>query len=104
MLYDALRQNDLTNFSDILNEGWETKKKFTAGVTNNRIENVTKKLKQYGAESFKVTGAGGGGHIYVFAPKNKHKKIINEIPKLGLQNIEFKFTNLGAQIFDVSNL
>jgi D-glycero-alpha-D-manno-heptose-7-phosphate kinase len=104
MLYDSLRQNDLTSFSDILNEGWETKKKFTTGVTNNQIENITKKLKKYGAESLKITGAGGGGHIYVYAPKNKHKKIINGIPKLGLRNIEFKYTNLGAQIFDVSNL
>ena len=104
MLYDSLRQNDLTSFSDILNEGWETKKKFTAEVTNNQIENITKKLKKYGAESLKITGAGGGGHIYVYAPKNKHRKIINEIPKLGLRNIEFKYTNLGAQIFDVSNL
>ena len=104
MLYDALRQNDLTNFSDILNEGWETKKKFTAGVTNDRIENITKKLKNYGAESFKVTGAGGGGHIYVFAPKNKHKKILNKISKLGLRNVEFEYTNHGAQTFDVSNL
>jgi|TARA_B110000438_G_scaffold292336_1_gene330542 D-glycero-alpha-D-manno-heptose-7-phosphate kinase len=104
MLYDALRQNDLTNFSDILDEGWETKKKFTVGVTNNQIENITKKLKKYGAESLKITGAGGGGHIYVYAPKNKHKKIIDEIPKLGLRQVEFKYTNFGAQIFDVSNL
>ncbi|RZD46865.1 MAG: D-glycero-D-manno-heptose 7-phosphate kinase [Thaumarchaeota archaeon] len=104
MLYDALHQNDLTNFSDLLNKGWETKKKFTNGVTNNRIENITKKLKKYGAESLKITGAGGGGHIYVYAPKNKHKKIIEQIPKLGLHHVEFNYTNLGAQIFNVNNL
>jgi D-glycero-alpha-D-manno-heptose-7-phosphate kinase len=103
-LYDALQKNDLTNFSELLNEGWETKKRFTSGVTNDTIEKISKKLKESGTEALKVTGAGGGGHIYVYAPKNKHKKIIKNAIKLGLQHVEFRYTNVGTEIFDVNNL
>ena len=103
-MYNALNKNNLTNFSDILNEGWETKKKFTEGITNQRIEKINIKLKKLGADALKVTGAGGGGHLYVYAPKLKHKKIINGIAKLGIHPVKFQYLDTGAQIFDVSNL
>ena len=103
-MYDALNKNDLTNFSEILNEGWETKKKFTNGITNELIEKINKKLKESGADALKVTGAGGGGHVYVYAPKSKHKKIINGVSKLGVFPVKFQYLDTGAQVFDVSNL
>ena len=103
-MYDALNKNDLTNFSEMLNEGWETKKKFTEGITNEWIEKINKKLKELGADALKVTGAGGGGHVYVYASKSKHKKIVDGISKLGIYPVKFQYLDTGAQVFDVSNL
>jgi D-glycero-alpha-D-manno-heptose-7-phosphate kinase len=103
-MYDTLNKNDLTNFSEILNDGWETKKKFTNGITNEWIEKISKKLKELGVDALKVTGAGGGGHIYVYASKSKHEKIIKGISKLGIYPVKFQYLDTCAQVFDVNNL
>ena len=70
---DALKQSDLTKFSEIMNNSWEQKKKFVNGISDQRIDNICKKIFSAGASAAKVTGAGGGGHIFVYAEKAKHK-------------------------------
>ena len=52
----------------------------------------------------KVTGAGGGGHLYVYAEKSKHKSIIRNMAKIGVKNIEFRFTEDGAKVVDVGDI
>ena len=101
---DALKTNDLTKFSQILKEGWEVKKNFTAGISNPRIEAVNKKAFSSGATALKVTGAGGGGHLYVLAEPSKHSKIIKELTKIGVQKVNFQYENRGATVFNLNNL
>jgi D-glycero-alpha-D-manno-heptose-7-phosphate kinase len=103
-MYDSLKENDLTKFSDIMNKGWEAKRDFTKGVTNKRIEMVSKKAVENGAKALKVTGAGGGGHFFVYANPSKHKSIIKSLKKLGVNNVNFKYQNEGAKIFEINNL
>jgi len=103
-MYDALKENDLTKFSDILNRGWEAKRNYTKGITNNRIEMVSKKAIENGAQALKVTGAGGGGHFFVYANPSKHNSIIKSLKKLGVNHVDFKYQNEGAKVFDINNL
>jgi len=101
---DALKMNDLARFSQILKEGWEVKKNYTAGISNPRIEAITKKVFSSGATALKVTGAGGGGHLYVFAELAKHSRIIKELTKIGVQRVNFQYENTGATVFTLNNL
>jgi D-glycero-alpha-D-manno-heptose-7-phosphate kinase len=103
-MYDALKENDLTKFSDILNMGWEVKRNYTKGVTNSRIEMVSKKAIEKGAMALKVTGAGGGGHFFIYAKPSKHNSIIKSLKKLGVNNVDFKYQNEGAKVFEINNL
>ena len=103
-MYDALKENDLTKFSDIVNKGWKVKRNYTKGVTNNRIEIISKKAIENGAISLKVTGAGGGGHFFIFANPSKHNSIIKSLKKLGVKNVDFKYQDVGAKVFDINNL
>ena len=57
-----------------------------------------------GATALKVTGAGGGGHLYVFAELAKHTRIIKELTKIGAQNVNFQYENTGATVFTLNNL
>ena len=52
----------------------------------------------------KVTGAGGGGHMYVYAEKAKHNNIIKSLAKFGVKKIDFVFTDKGATVFDVNEI
>jgi D-glycero-alpha-D-manno-heptose-7-phosphate kinase len=101
---DALKMNDLTRFSQILKEGWEVKKNYTEGISNPKIEAVSKKAFSSGAIALKVTGAGGGGHLYVYAEPKKHSQIIKELTKIGVQKVNFQYENTGATVFTLNNL
>ena len=101
---DALKQNDLTTFVELINQGWEEKKKYASGVTNKRIEQICRNAFMHGVEALKVTGAGGGGHLYVYAKPSKHKKIKYALKKMGVKNIPFEFINKGAKVDHIENL
>ncbi|KFM20086.1 Mevalonate kinase protein [Marine Group I thaumarchaeote SCGC AAA799-P11] len=103
-MHDALKEDDLTKFSDILNRGWKAKQGYTKGVSNPRIDKISKKAIEKGAEALKVTGAGGGGHFFVVANPSKHKSIINSLKKLGVHNVQFKYQNEGSKVFEINNL
>ena len=101
---DALRQNDLVSFYEIINDGWRVKKRFTKGVSNRMIDNISKVTFSSGAKALKVTGAGGGGHMYVYAEPKKHNSIKMALKRIGVLNVDFKFQRSGATVFDVNNL
>jgi D-glycero-alpha-D-manno-heptose-7-phosphate kinase len=101
---DAFRSNDLEKFNEILNEGWKIKKQFATGISNPRIEKISKEVLKYGAQSLKVTGAGGGGHMFVYADTRKHESIEHIMKKLGAEKINFTYQNSGARVFDINNL
>ena len=101
---DALKNNDLEKFSELLNRGWKIKKQFASGVSNPRIEKIEKLALKHGAKSLKVTGAGGGGHMFVYAEPKKHKSIEDKLKKIGVGRVDFTYENSGAKIFNITNL
>ena len=101
---DALHENDLTKFSEIIKKGWEVKKKYANGITNDFIDKVVKVGFSKGASSIKVTGAGGGGHLYVFADPSTHAAIEKAFKKMDVSRVIFKFQNTGATVHDLHNL
>ena len=101
---DALKNNDLEKFNEIINEGWKIKKQFAAGISNSIFEKISKEVIKNGAQSLKVTGAGGGGHMFVYADTKKHKSIESIMKKLGIEKVDFTYQNSGAKIFDINNL
>lgn len=103
-MHDALKENDLEKFSNIINKGWEAKQNFAKGITNPRIDKISKIAMESGAKSLKVTGAGGGGHLFVYADAKKHKKIENTLKKLNVLKVDFKYENLGSKVFDMRKL
>ena len=58
----------------------------------------------HGAQSLKVTGAGGGGHMFVYATARKHKSIERIMKELGAEKVNFTYQNSGAEVFDINNL
>jgi D-glycero-alpha-D-manno-heptose-7-phosphate kinase len=101
---DALKSNDLEKFAELLNKGWSIKKQYASGITNTGIDKISKKAFDSGATSLKVTGAGGGGHLFIYAEPKKHKTLENNLKKLGVNRVDFSYYNTGAAIFNINNL
>ncbi len=91
-----LNKNDLNSFGDILNRGWELKKKLSQNITNSFIDKYYQKAIKSGALGGKLLGAGGGGFLLFYAEKEKHKKIRKALSNL--VELPFRFDYEGSKI------
>ena len=97
---NSLKKSDLSNFGNLLHEGWIAKKCFSSHVTNQKIDKIYEKALKSGALGGKLTGAGGGGHMLFYCEKNKQKTLINSMKKIGINEIEFNFYKNGPKVID----
>ena len=100
-IYDSLKNNDISKVAEILNKGWVAKKKFTKGVTNDRIDKIYSAGIKAGAIGGKITGAGGGGHILFYCEKQNQEKLKEKMEYLGLKHVPFKFYNNGPKVLNL---
>ena len=71
----SLEQNDLTGFGELLHEGWKLKKTLARGITNPEIDEAYETAMKNGAVGGKLLGAGGGGFLLFYCPKEKQEQL-----------------------------
>jgi D-glycero-alpha-D-manno-heptose-7-phosphate kinase len=81
-LRNALLINDLRTFGDILHESWIVKRTLANGVTNPLIDEWYACARAHGAIGGKITGAGGGGFLLLYAAPENHARICGALPQL----------------------
>ena len=95
-LRDALEVNDWGSFGEIVHQGWLKKKEMASGITNSRIDGWYEQARQHGAIGGKITGAGGGGFMLLYAPPECHTEIVRALPEL--RRLSFRFDGQGSSI------
>ncbi len=100
-MYSSLSQSDITKFGELLNAGWESKKKFTKGVTNEYVEQLYNLAIKSGAFGGKLTGAGGGGHLLFYCEPSKQKNLIEKMQDQGLKQVQSRFYESGCKVLDL---
>lgn len=95
ILRDELSAGNLDSFGLILEENWTLKKSLTAGISNPSIDDWYARGMGAGALGGKLLGAGHGGFIMFYAPKERHDDITNAV---GLRRVQFNFESLGTRI------
>jgi D-glycero-alpha-D-manno-heptose-7-phosphate kinase len=83
-------------FGILLDESWKIKKKLHSSITNSEIDFIYNKAKFNGAIGGKILGAGGGGFLLFYVPKEKKNFFIKKMDFL--INVPFQFENFGSQI------
>lgn len=86
---------DLNNLGQLLHKGWLSKRALSQKVSNKKIDNYYEIAIKNGAIGGKILGAGGGGFLFVIAPKKHHSKIILALKEL--ENVEFRFEPIGTR-------
>ena len=98
-LKDRLNDNVSSDiFGETLHQGWVLKKQLASGVSNDKIDEYYEKAISAGALGGKVLGAGGGGFLLLYCPKQKQPQVKEA---LSLAELEFSFEPEGSKIIYV---
>ena len=65
---ESLLKGDIDAIGEILNFGWEHKKRTAEGITNPMLDSIYTTALAAGATGGKVSGAGGGGFMFFYCP------------------------------------
>jgi len=88
--------DDLCGFGELLHEAWQAKRSLSAAVSNSFVDEIYESAISAGAIGGKLTGAGGGGFMLLFAPPSRQKEIREKLNTL--IHVPFKIEFSGSQI------
>lgn len=91
----SLENNELSDFGTILNEGWRRKRELAVGISVSKIDEIYEMAMKCGAEGGKLLGAGGGGFLLFYCPKEKQEYLKN---RLRLTIFPFSFEHDGSSV------
>ena len=89
-------RRDIGAFGKLLHEAWQAKRKLSAVVSNNHVDEIYYQAMSAGATGGKLLGAGGGGFMLLFVAPSKQPMVREKLSKL--IHVPFKFESLGSRI------
>lgn len=95
LMKEAILKGRLNEIGEILDFGWQYKKQMADGITNPVIEEIYQEAKNAGAIGGKISGAGGGGFMMFYCPKNTRYAVIEALQKFGGEFRRFHFEKKG---------
>lgn len=94
-----LQKNNVRAFGEIIHENWELKRSLTSAVSSSAIDDWYAAGRKAGAIGGKLLGAGSGGFLMFYAPKERHDAIARALK--GLRRMDFQFEPQGSKIIFV---
>jgi len=91
----------LDRFGELLNEEWSVKRSITNIISNKDIDAIYNAGLESGALGGKLLGAGGGGFMLFYVPKDKQGKVRSALKKKLFVPFHFEYT--GSQIIYYSH-
>jgi D-glycero-alpha-D-manno-heptose-7-phosphate kinase len=88
----------LSEFGALLHKGWLLKKHMASNVTNGALDRYYGEALRAGATGGKISGAGGGGCLLVFAPPRSHAAIRAMAARHRLREFQFGLEPDGSKI------
>ena len=90
------RKADLNDFGRLLHETWKLKRQTGNKISTSDIDSLYERAMNAGALGGKLLGAGGGGFLLFYVPKENQKFMIESLSELLL--VPFEFENNGTDI------
>lgn len=97
----VLINGDLDEFGRLLHHTWEYKRTLSSSISNEYIDTIYEKAVKNGALGGKLLGAGGGGFMLLYVPKENQERVISGFSDLKF--VPFSFENSGTKILYEDN-
>ncbi|MDR0437281.1 MAG: dehydrogenase [Bacteroidales bacterium] len=92
---EALLKGNLNEIGNVMNEGWEYKKRMADNISTDLFERIYETAIRAGASGGKISGAGGGGYIFFYCPENSRYRVIEALSQQQCIVHPFQFTKHG---------
>lgn len=92
----ALEKGDVIEFGRLMNVHWEHKKRRSAGMSSERIDEWYDYAMANGAFGGKLIGAGGGGFLMFYA--GDKTRLRHAMREKGLKEVRFRFDFEGTRV------
>ncbi|GAB6392010.1 MAG: dehydrogenase/D-glycero-alpha-D-manno-heptose-7-phosphate kinase [Treponematales bacterium] len=103
LMKEAILKGDFAGFSRSLKKGWEAKKNLAGSISNPLIDELYSYAMANGAESAKISGAGGGGFMMIYCDPRNRIGLINALKKREGRVLTPSFTEIGTQAWTIYN-
>lgn len=100
-LREAVVAGNLDDFGRILNENWLLKRDLASQISNDRIGKYYDLAMASGALGGKLLGAGGGGFLLFYCPREKQKRLRSALSDLW--ELPFAMESSGTKIIYVGD-
>src|SRR5438093_3689402 len=94
-----LQKNNLDAFGEIIHANWELKRSVSEHVSTGQIDHWYQVARKCGAIGGKLLGAGSGGFMMFYAPRERHQEITDGLKEL--RRIDLRFEPQGSRIIFV---
>ena len=95
MMKEALLKGRIHEIGEILDFGFQQKRKMAEGISNDLMENIYSAAKQAGASGGKISGAGGGGFMIFYCPGNSKYAVTEALQAFGGTCRNYQFVDHG---------
>ncbi len=95
LMKEALLKGKLSEIGEILDYGFQQKRKMAAGISNDLIEELYAAAIRAGATGGKISGAGGGGFMIFYCPANTRYPVMKALSDFGGEVIKYEFVEHG---------
>lgn len=94
------KTRDLDDFGRLLDASWRLKRQTGGRVSTDEIDALYEKALAAGALGGKLLGAGGGGFLLFYVPKEKQPSVMETLSTL--MHVPFAFENGGTRVIHYS--
>jgi len=94
-----LQCNNLDAFGELLHANWRLKRGLSRDISSTQIDAWYEAARKAGALGGKLLGAGSGGFLLFYAPRERHAAVAQALS--GLRQVDLRFEPQGSRIIFV---
>ena len=97
-ILDAVKSENFDDYGQLLDEHWQSKKQMSSKISLQFVDEIYETAKaEYGVLGGKIIGAGGGGFLMLYAPRD-HRRLSDFMLRNGMRQLHYSVEYQGAKI------